>query len=126
MKAIFLASLLLSASVCLGAEEQSQTWTGQWQNNKYNTTGKLSCTAVPQEDNTYEGRFSGEFKGEAFEYTVTFQAQQQRGQSLLQGKAQLDGDVYEWSGVVRGNTFYGKFRSLKGNNGHFVLREVTE
>ena len=102
----------------------SKVWQGTWSNRKYNTRGPLKCTASRKDDSTAEARFEGTFMGDAFGYDVTVATKQEQSRTVVEGKAQLDGDQYEWSGFVRGKVFYGQYRSLKGNNGEFRLEEV--
>jgi hypothetical protein len=105
------------------ADEPSRTWEGTWSNRKYNTTGPLRCTAVQAADGTWTATFEGTFLGDPFKYPAQFLGRPRgRGQELA-GTAQLDGDRYEWSGNIQGDTMTGEFRSLKGNNGRFVLKE---
>jgi hypothetical protein len=126
----------LALATCLGCaawdatlradEPDSQaekSWEGTWKNNKYKTTGPLKCVARPKDDKQWEATFSGKFINSPFEYTITFASAPQRDRTLIGGKAELDGDGYEWTGYIRGRTLYGQFRSLKGHNGEFVLQQ---
>ncbi|MGL4464910.1 MAG: hypothetical protein ACRC1K_22390 [Planctomycetia bacterium] len=106
------------------AAEQEKVWKGTWKNRKFNTTGPLQCTAVSKDGKTWEAKFKGTFKGDPFEYPATFDAVKKGAAQNLSGTAQLDGDRYQWTGSIKGKRLEGRFRSLKGNNGEFVLEEV--
>jgi hypothetical protein len=124
MKGTLLTVLLTLTCCCpLAAQEGVKTFSGQWKNYKYKPSGTRSCTATPQGDDAWKGRFQGKFKGDPFDYTVTFAARTKGGQTNLQGTAELDGDRFQWTGYMKGDTLYGKFRSLKGYYGEFVLKK---
>ncbi|MEQ8791276.1 MAG: hypothetical protein RIC55_33755 [Pirellulaceae bacterium] len=120
-----LLCVLLTLVCCgpLAAEEGAKSFSGQWKNYKFKTSGPLSCSASPKGDDAWQGRFQGTFMGDPFDYTVTFASMTKGNQTNLQGTAELDGDRYQWTGYMKGDTLYGKFRSQKGYFGEFVLKE---
>jgi hypothetical protein len=103
--------------------DEAKTWDGMWSNRKFNTSGPLKCTATRKDDGSNEARFEGSFMGSPFSYTVAVTATPKGDRTLLEGTSTIDGDRYEWSGYVRGGVLYGQYRSQKGNNGEFRLRE---
>lgn len=103
--------------------EQETVWEGTWMNRKYNTRGPLRCTAAKQNGVRVKATFSGLFRGEGFQYNVDFDAKRTGQRTVLQGSATLDGDRYQWTGCVQGDTMLGQFKSLKGNNETFRLRK---
>jgi hypothetical protein len=104
-------------------ETPSAIYQGTWINRKYKTTGPLRCTVREKEGNRWKARFNGTFKGDPFTYTVEFTAKKGEGKTDLKGKATLDGDQYEWTGQLKGVNFTVRYRSLKGYNGEFTLKE---
>lgn len=123
--AVVLAGVVATGTAPLrAADDAEKVWTGTWRNRKYNTTGPLKCTAKIKDGKTWEGRFQGTFMKDPFDYTVTFAATKKGTGTAFQGKAELDGDGYEWTGALQGKTFTGQFRSLKGYFGEFVLQEA--
>ncbi len=128
MKRSFVLMLIpMLALMCLPAvaaepDGGNASWQGTWKNFKFKSSGPIACKAVAIAENTWEGKFTGLFHGDPFEYTITFQAIEKQGVTNLQGAAKLDGDRYEWVGQVEGAAFRGKFRSLKGYYGEFNMR----
>jgi hypothetical protein len=121
--------LLSAADHPLFAQEESdkpKTWEGTWTNRRYNSSGPLKCTAVKKPDGAYEARFEGTFMGSPFDYNVPVKVTPGDDRTLLEGDPTIDGDPYEWTGYVRGGILYGRFRSAKGHNGEFRLRESKE
>ena len=104
--------------------EKPRVWEGTWLNRKYNTNGPLKCTATQKPDKTFEAKFEGTFMGSPFDYTVPVKVTPKSDRTLLEGDPIIDGDPYEWTGYVRGGILYGQFRSAKGHNGEFRLKEA--
>lgn len=125
MVARILALMLIFAGV-LRAQETERIWEGTWKNRKFNTTGPLKCTASTEDGKTWKATFDGKFMGEDFSYETEFSAKKARKQLNLSGKATLDGDRYEWAGHMKDDQLFGKFRSLKGYFGEFILTEKDE
>lgn len=120
-----LAILMVASSVsAFAADEESKTWSGRWNNKRYNTTGTLTCNATTRDGGkTFTAKFEGLFKGEKFSYDVKFNGTKAKGRTNLKGTATLDGDRYQWAGYIRGNTLFGQFKSLKKYYGSFTLKE---
>jgi hypothetical protein len=107
------------------AEPTKKSWSGNWNNRKFGTNGPVTCSAVISDKKTWKASFTGTGIGRPFKYDVEINATEKSGQTQLQGKSTVDGDSYEWSGHVKGDTLYGRYRSSSGNNGEFELKEST-
>ena len=103
--------------------ETKKTWSGNWNNRKFGTKGPITCVAEMESKEKWKATFEGIGIGNPFKYEVEITATEKNGQTQLQGKSTVDGDQYEWSGYVKGNTLYGRYRSGSGNNGEFTLKE---
>ena len=118
-------------TICIlwGTPQQDipRIYNGDWQNRQARTTGNLAVMVVPSGENTWKGKFIGEFQGDAFEYEVTFEAVpdeskkgKKKGKYTIKGRANVDSQMYTWRGFMNNNTFYGRFSS-GGPNGDFRL-----
>lgn len=105
-------------------KETKKAWSGNWNNRKFGTKGPVTCIADMQDKEKWKASFEGVGIGNPFRYEVEITATEKEGQIQLQGKSSVDGDQYEWSGYVKGNTLYGRYRSGSGNNGEFQLKET--
>lgn len=114
---------ILLFAVPLAAEE-TKTWQGTWRNLRYGTSGPLRCTATTADGKTYKATFDGMFRRSKFSFKANFAARKGRGQTNIGGTAVVEGDRYQWTGYIRGNTLYGRFRSQKGYFGFFQLKQV--
>lgn len=115
--------LCLTAGSAL-AQDQEKTWTGKWNNRKYNTTGQLKCVASVDAQGKWTAEFTGEFHGDPFKYNVTFNSKPGRNQTDLAGEANIRGHEYQWTGAMKGNVLMGSYRSSVGYFGEFRLEEV--
>lgn len=113
-----------SASKETQKTETQKSWSGNWNNRKFGTKGPITCVANMEDEGRWKAKFEGIGIGNPFKYEVDITATEKNGQIQLQGKSTVDGDQYEWSGYVKGNTLYGKYRSGSGNNGEFTLKET--
>lgn len=104
--------------------ETKKAWSGNWNNRKFGTKGPVTCIADMQNKEKWKASFEGVGLGNPFRYEVEITATEKEGQIQLQGKSSVDGDQYEWSGNVKGDTLYGRYRSGSGNNGEFQLKEA--
>ncbi len=102
---------------------KEKTFTGTWNNRKYNSSGPLKCVARPGKDGNVIATFTGTFKGDPFKYNVKFQAKPGRNQMDLSGKATISGHIYKWTGSLVGGRLRGKYLGTNGYNGEFVLNE---
>lgn len=107
------------------SEPTKKSWSGNWNNRKYGTSGPVTCNALMTDEKKWKASFVGEGLGKPFKYDVEITATEKSGQTQLQGKSKVDGDSYEWSGYLKGDTLYGRYRSSSGNNGEFQLKEST-
>lgn len=117
------AVLLLAASTQAWADEAS-VWQGGWKNYRFSSSGPLQLTARQAGENSWTGKFSGSFNGDAFEYTVTFQTAESGGVTNIQGTARVGTDTYQWIGQVQNGALAAKFRSAGGSFGEFVLQQT--
>lgn len=104
--------------------DQKKAWTGKWNNRKYGTDGPITCIATLGDDKTWKAVFFGVGIGKPFRYEAKITTTPTGNQMTLQGDASVDSDGYQWTGYVRGNVLYGRYRSRSGNNGEFTLRET--
>jgi hypothetical protein len=128
--ALALAGAALTFGFALAAAEDDEkpataVYQGTWVNRKMRSNGPLRCTLQPASEagDEWSGRFEGKFKGEGFKYDVKFDAKKSASKTDLQGKATIDGDLYEWTGVLKGENFTLKYRSAKGYNGEFTMKK---
>lgn len=127
---VFLSLALLALGLLIGlghsifAAEAAKTkaWSGTWNNKKYNTTGELTCTVVGEQNGQWIAKFTGTGLGKPFNYTALITHKTVGTNTAMQGTTRVDGDMYNWSGSIRGDSMTGGFRSTTGNNGQFVLK----
>ncbi len=131
MKRTWLLTGLLLYSfgfAALGDEKKEETikqktFTGTWNNRKYNSSGPLKCVAKPGKNGVVIATFTGTFKGDPFKYNVQFRAKPGRGQTDLSGEATISGHIYKWTGSLIGTRLRGKYLGSNGYNGEFILNE---
>lgn len=126
-RAALLAGLLtlaidLVSSPHASAADAVKSWSGTWNNNKYKTTGALTCTVIGEQNGQWIAKFTGTGLGKPFSYTALITAKPSGGTTSLQGTSKIDGDTYQWSGSISGLAMAGKFQSGSGNNGEFRLQ----
>jgi len=121
-----LAALCLTCSAATAEDDapQQKTFQGQWNNQKYGTSGPLKCVARPADGGKVNATFSGMFKGDPFSYDVSFDTRPGRGKIDLAGKATVSGHLYEWTGSLSGETLTGKYTASSGYYGGFTLKET--
>lgn len=124
---VFVALLVSAlAGATLADDAAERRWEGTWNNKKYNTTGPLACVAKPgKEAGTWDATFTGKYKGDPFEYKVSFTAKPMGRQTVLGGNATVSGHKYVWQGAVRGKKLLGEYRSRNGYFGTFELVEKS-
>jgi hypothetical protein len=124
--AALLVCLIFGCLSALGlrvmAADATKSWSGTWNNNKFKTTGELTCTVVGEQNGQWIAKFTGTGLGKPFNYTALVTAKTNGPATTLQGTARIDGDNYQWSGSISGPTLVGSFRSTTGNNGAFRLQ----
>ncbi len=103
---------------------KEKTFTGTWNNRKYNSSGPLKCVARPGKNGNVVATFTGTFKGDPFKYDVEFQARPGKNQIDLSGKATISGHFYKWTGSLTGGRLRGKYLGSNGYNGEFILNEM--
>lgn len=109
---------------CWSAAAQQRTFEGNWNNRKYNSSGKMTCVANETSPGQWTGVFSGVFQGERFQFTAQFQGRASAGGTELSGDARIRGAQYQWSGALVGNQLRGRYRASNGYNGEFALNET--
>ena len=118
MSVLFALACLWSAH----AADAPKSWSGKWNNKKYNTTGALTCTVIGEQNGQWIARFTGTGLGKPFNYTALITVKKDGNTTTLQGTTKVDGDNYQWSGSISGPAMVGSFRSGNGNNGDFRLQ----
>ncbi len=116
---------LLAAVLCVGSVatgQNSLTWSGQWQNRKYGTSGPLKCVARETKPGQWSATFTGTFKGDPFQYKANFQSRAGRQGLELSGQSTVSGHRYQWTGGMSATQFRIKYRNRIGYNGDFVLK----
>ena len=123
--------LLLPASLALitllaplrpaDAAEPAKSWTGTWNNKKYNTNGALTCTVVGEQDGKWIAKFTGVALGKPISYTALMTPKASGANTSLSGTTKVDGFDYQWSATVAGKSLNGTYRASNGNNGEFRL-----
>lgn len=122
---LLVLGLLIAWGQQLRAAEAAKTksWSGTWNNKKYNTTGELTCSIIGEQNGQWIARFTGTGLGKPFNYTALITHKTVGTNTTMQGTTRVDGDMYNWSGTISGANMTGSFRSGTGNNGQFVLKE---
>jgi len=127
----YCAAVLLLLLVLIGlnrpnytamAADATKSWSGTWNNNKFKTTGPLTCTVVGDQNGQWIAKFTGTGLGRPFSYTALITVKTNGSVMTLSGNAKVDGDNYQWSGSINGANMAGSFRSGTGNNGDFKLQ----
>ncbi len=103
------------------AAAKAKSWSGSWNNRKFNTKGPLTCTVNSERGTTWSATFTGTGLGRPFRYPATFRVIEANGRKTIQGVSSVDGERYNWSGVISGKNLIGSYRSATGNNGAFSL-----
>lgn len=114
---------LFAESKATAAAAQKLTFSGDWNNRKYNTKGPLVAELTVGKGTSWSGRFTGKGLGKPFAYTTALRATQGKGGTInLTGTSNVDGDSYTWRAVIRGTQLIGAYQSKSGNNGRFTGR----
>ena len=126
------ARLVLPASLALltllapllpaDAAEPAKSWTGTWNNKKYNTNGALTCTVVGEQNGQWIAKFTGIALGKPISYTAHMTPKKNGEQTALSGTTKVDGFDYQWSATVVGKALNGSYKASNGNNGDFKLQ----
>jgi hypothetical protein len=119
--AILFCALLVPTSTGAPASKE-KTYSGEWNNRKYNTKGALTCRLTPTNERTWKAKFTGTGLGRPFSYDATLTAGRKGNQIVLQGVSSVDGERYNWAGNITGSSLTGSYRSATGNNGSFSLK----
>ncbi len=119
--------ILLLSVLSLGTQQQGPAlYTGMWNNSRAKTNGNLSVMIMPTGESKWKAKFKGEFQGDPFDYEMDFTTKpeikkdKETGNLKIQGRANVESQMYMLSGWMNDNTFYGRFSS-SGPNGDFRL-----
>jgi len=104
------------------AAEPAKSWTGTWNNKKYNTNGALTCTVVGEQNGQWIAKFTGVALGKPISYTALMTPKKNSDQTALSGTTKVDGFDYQWSATIVGKALNGSYKASNGNNGDFRLQ----
>ena len=113
---------LLAPPRPVAAAEPAKSWTGTWNNRKYNTSGALTCTVVGEQNGQWIAKFTGIALGKPISYTALMTPKKNGEQTALSGTTKVDGFDYQWSATVVGKALNGSYKASNGNNGDFKLQ----
>ncbi|MFM8469872.1 MAG: hypothetical protein ACKODH_07875 [Limisphaerales bacterium] len=100
----------------------TQSWSGNWNYRKYNTTGALTCTVVGEQNGQWIAKFTGTALGKPISYTALMTPKASGTDTALSGTTKVDGFDYQWSATLAGKSLNGSYRASNGNNGEFRLQ----
>lgn len=104
------------------AAEPAKSWTGTWNNRKYNTSGQLICTVVGEQNGQWIAKFTGTALGKPISYTALMTPKKNGEQTALSGTTKVDGFEYQWTATLAGKSLNGSYKASNGNNGDFKLQ----
>ena len=123
LRACLLALVLLTAADRpVLAADAPKSWSGTWNNRKYNTSGALTCTVVGEQNGQWIAKFTGIALGKPISYTALMTPKKNGEQTALSGTTKVDGFDYQWSATVAGKSLNGSYKASNGNNGEFRLQ----
>jgi hypothetical protein len=126
LRTVFALGLSLTALASIQAADAPKSWTGTWNNNKFRTTGALTCTVIGEQNGQWIARFTGTGLGRPFTYVAYVTPKGAGGTTNLTGTTKVDGDTYQWTGSASAQAMTGSFRSGTGNNGDFRLQAQAQ
>ena len=116
---ILLTLLLLSGC-------RTSQWTGTWQyDGDVDYGGDLHCSATQLDNQNWRAQFTGNC-GKDFSYEVTMNGHTEGDAVMFAGEADLgdeDGGLYRWTGRMEADQFTGKYGSVSGKTGTFVMKK---
>ena len=125
-RAVLIAFVILLALLAplppVAAAEPAKSWTGTWNNKKYNTNGALTCTVVGEQNGQWIAKFTGIALGKPISYTALMTPKKNGEQTALSGTTKVDGFEYQWTATVAGKALNGSYKASNGNNGDFKLQ----
>ena len=104
------------------AAEPAKSWTGTWNNKKFNTNGALTCTVVGEQNGQWIAKFTGIALGKPISYTALMTPKKNGEQTALSGTTKVDGFEYQWTATLAGKSLNGSYKASNGNNGDFKLQ----
>ena len=122
LPALLVLLTLLAPLRQVDAAEPAKSWTGTWNNKKYNTNGALTCTVVGEQNGQWIAKFTGTALGKPISYTALMTPKKNGEQTALSGTTKVDGFDYQWSATVVGKALNGSYKASNGNNGEFRLQ----
>ncbi len=126
-RALLIASTLLTVSLLplpsahAADVPVNQSWSGTWNNRKYNTSGALICTIQGEQSGQWIAKFTGTALGKPISYTALMTPKVSGANTALSGTTKVDGFAYQWTAVLSGKTLNGSYTASNGNNGEFKL-----
>jgi len=124
--AVLLASLVVPVIAADAPKEIGKSWSGTWNNRKYNTSGPLTCTVIGEENGKWLARFTGTALGKPISYTALMTPKQSGARTDLSGVTKVDGADYQWTAAINGQSLNGSYRASNGNNGEFRLQGTAK
>lgn len=115
------AGIFAFGPMAYGADK-SLSWTGTWNNKKYKTEGPLHCTMTDAGEGIWKANFTGTGIRSQFKFDADIKLARKDGRTTLSGATKVDGDRYQWTGYVNGQTLVGNYKSASGNNGSFTMK----
>ena len=102
--------------------DKTLSWSGKWNNKKYKTDGPLYCTMTDSGNGVWKAKFTGTGIRSKFNFDADIKVTRKGNRTTLSGATKVNGDRYQWTGYVNGQTMVGNYRSASGNNGSFSMR----
>ena len=102
--------------------DKAISFAGKWNNKKYKTDGPLYCTMTDAGGGTWKAKFTGTGIRSPFKFDADIKLTRKGNRTMLSGATKVNGDRYQWTGYVKGQTLVGNYRSASGNNGSFTMK----
>ena len=102
--------------------DKTLSWAGKWNNKKYKTDGPLYCTMTDAGGGIWKAKFTGTGIRSQFKFDADIKIARKGNRTQLSGATKVNGDRYQWTGHVTGQTLVGNYRSASGNNGSFSMK----
>lgn len=103
--------------------DKALSWSGKWNNKKYKTDGPLYCTMTDAGGGIWKAKFTGTGIRSQFNFDADIKVTRKGNRTTLSGATKVNGDRYQWTGYVNGQTLVGNYRSASGNNGSFSMKQ---
>ena len=70
----------------------------------------------------WKAKFTGTGIRSKFMFDADIKLARKGNRTTLSGTTKVNGDKYQWTGAVKGQTLVGNYRSASGNNGSFSMK----